>query len=170
MDKNITSIIHVTSNIYYPDIVNIKELEKIINSNDYYYKYEDGFLTKIEQLESNNSIITVYYFSGNICILKEVFNIAPFNDDHIYKINWIFSQDYNIPGGNTLPQISSKEKKDIINAIESKMLLSGKFNPEITIGSIFLQRLGVNNFRPLFSPNIKNEKMSNDFLDMFSDI
>ncbi len=167
MDKNITSIIHVTSNIYYPDIVNIKELEKIISGNDYYYKYEDGFLTKIEQLESDNSIITVYYFSGNICISKEVFNNAPFNNDHIYQINWIFSQDYNIPGGTTLPQVSSKEKKDIINAIESKMLLSGKFNPETTKGSIFLQRLGVNHFRPIFRPFITNEKLNDDFLDIF---
>ena len=68
-----------------------------------------------------------------------------------------------------MPQISSKEKKDIINAIESKMLLSGKFNPEITKGSIFLQRLRVNHFRPIFNPNIKNENMSNDFLDLFCD-
>lgn len=169
MNKNITSIIHVTSNVYYPDIVNIKELERIISGNDYYYKYEDGFLTKIEQLESENSIITVYYFSGDICISKEVFNNASYNNDHIYKINWIFSQDYNIPGGDTLPQISSKEKKDIINAIESKMLLSGKFKPKNTKGSIFLQRLGVNHFRPIFNPNIKNENMSNDFLDLFCD-
>lgn len=170
MNQNITSIIHVTSNIYYPDIVNIKELEKIISGNDYYYKYEDGFLTKIEQLESDNSIITVYYFSGKICISKEIFYNGTFDDDQIYRIKWIFSQDYNIPGGNRLPQITLNEKKDIINEIESKMFRSGIFNPENTIGSIFLQRLGVNHFRPLFSPYITNEKMSNDFLDLFCDI
>ena len=170
MDRNITSIIHVTSDIYYPDIIKIEELNEVIGNNNFYYKYEDGYLTKLEKEASDNSIITVYYFSGNICISKEVFNNAAFKDDQIYKLNWIFSQDYNIPGGNTLPQITIKEKKDIINEIESKMCQSRKFNPKSTIGTIFLHRLGVNQFRPIFKPDIPNKSMSNEFLDLFCDI
>lgn len=170
MERNITSIIHVTSDIYYPDIIKIEELNEVIGNDNFYYKYEDGYLTKLEKQVSDNSIITVYYFSRNICISKEVFNNAAFKDDQTYKLNWIFSQDNNIPGGNTLPQITIKEKKDIINKIESKMCQSRKFNTENTVGTIFLHRLGVNQFRSIFKPDIPNKSMSNDFLDLFCDI